>query len=137
MIEINRNPSARELRIFVMLVVPAFFAVAGSLAYWKFHAPRVGVAVWLVGAVLMLVGLAVPNMRRPLYVGWMIAVYPIGWTVSHVILLIVFYLVITPIGLVVRLFGRDPMERRLDRKASTYWIARNTERKPSSYFRQY
>ena len=60
---------------------------------------------------------AIPNVRRLLYLGWMRVFYPIGWVVSHLLLAIVYYLVLTPIGLVMRLFGGDPMHRGFDRSA--------------------
>jgi hypothetical protein len=58
--------------------------------------------------------------------------------ISNVLLFLVFAWVFTPIGLIMRALGRDPMTRRLDRQASTYWIAHD----PSAagmkrYFRQF
>jgi hypothetical protein len=74
---------------------------------------------------------------RPLYVVWMALAMPIGWAVSHLILLAVFYLVITPIGLVMRACGYDPLERRFDRTAKTYW--HDLEQNPTfdQYFKQF
>ena len=57
-----------------------------------------------------------------MYVGWMDASWPMGWVFSHVLLGVTYYLVITPIGLILRLLGKDPMRRRFDREAKTYWI---------------
>jgi hypothetical protein len=81
--------------------------------------------------------LASPAFGKALYVGWMYAALPMGWTVSHIILGVIFYLVFAPMGLVMRLFGRDAMHRRLDRAAATYWIEHNPAGKPSRYFRQF
>ena len=51
----------------------------------------------------------------------MVVNYPIGWVVTHVVMALIFYLVVTPLGVIMRLCGRDPMERRwLDRRAKTY-----------------
>jgi len=136
MIEINRNPSPRELRQFAAIWLPAAVIVAGAMAKWRFHSPKTAIAIWSAGALLTLLGLAIRSLRRPLYIGWMTAVYPIGWTISHLLLFIVFYLLITPIGFLMRL-RHDPMERRLDRSATSYWLPRETKRDSSSYFRQY
>ena len=50
----------------------------------------------------------------------MFAVFPIGWVVSHLLLGVVYFLVLTPIGLTLRALGRDPLERRFDQSASSY-----------------
>ena len=62
---------------------------------------------------------------------------PIGWTVSHVVVSIVFYLVMTPIGLIMRMVGHDPMCRHLDPNASSYWMAYNPKADSARYFRQF
>ena len=65
------------------------------------------------------------------------ATFPIGFVVSYVILAVVYYLVLTPIGLVLRLTGYDPMQRRFDRNAKTYWTPREQEESTEQYFRQF
>jgi hypothetical protein len=50
---------------------------------------------------------------------------------------IIFYLVVTPVGIIMRLTGRDPMERAFDRTAKTYWKPRRTDPDSARYFRQY
>ena len=56
-------------------------------------------------------GLIRPEWVRLIYVGWMVLAFPIGWTVSQVMLAVMFYGLFTPIGLVFRLLGRDPLHR--------------------------
>ena len=80
---------------------------------------------------------AVPVVRRPLYLGWMYATLPIGWVVTHVMLGLIYYLMFTPIGLIMRLGGRDLMQRRFDREASSYWIEHRPDDRPERYFRQF
>ena len=57
------------------------------------------------------VGIIWPRAMRPIYVGWMVLAFPIGWTISQVILALMFYGLFTPIGLIFRLIGRDPLHR--------------------------
>ena len=52
-----------------------------------------------------------PEWLRSIYVGWMVLAFPIGWTVSQVMLAVMFFGLFTPIGLVFRLIGRDPLQR--------------------------
>jgi hypothetical protein len=92
------------------------------------------VAVGVLGGVAIF---ASRDLGRGLYRGWMFAALPIGWTISHVILGIVFYLVMTPIGLIMRVLGNDPMTRRPDPAAQTYWIAHQQQKDLKRYFRQF
>lgn len=135
-IEINKDPSPRDLRWFG-LVVFAFCGVIGGLMWWRLGAPLAARAVWIVGACLATLFYAIPPLRRPMFVGWMYAAFPIGWVVSHVVLAIVYYLVITPIGLVMRIVGRDPMHRRPDPRAKTYWREHDPHTSQGRYFRQF
>ena len=67
----------------------------------------------------------------------MTAIFPIGWVVSHLAMAAVYYVAVTPIGLVMRLVGRDPMERQLDRERATYWVERTRDGDADRYFRQF
>jgi hypothetical protein len=61
---------------------------------------------------------------------------PLAWAVSHLVLAIVYYVIITPIALTMRLFGRDKLERRFDAAADSYWIAHPPHKSTARYFRQ-
>ena len=63
--------------------------------------------------------------------------FPIGMVIGTLALVLVFYGVITPIGLVFRLIGRDPLHRRYDREASSYWIERRPRPAAKRYFQQF
>ncbi|MEX0979180.1 MAG: SxtJ family membrane protein, partial [Pirellulales bacterium] len=69
--------------------------------------------------------------------GWMWAAFPIGWLVSHLLIAAIYFLLITPIALVMRAVGRDPLSRRFDRAAKTYWVPRRQDSDPARYFRQF
>ena len=135
-IEINKNPSRRELLVFGLLLL-IFAGIVGGLIWYKFESPGIAQKVWIAGAALVALFYAVPPIRRPLYLGWMYAAFPIGFVVSHVILGVVYYLVFTPIGLLMRLVGYDPMSRKMDRRAASYWIEHDPHRDPARYFRQF
>jgi len=136
MIEFNKDPSRRDLAVFGMLF-GLFFAAAGTVALWQFEAPQVAYWVWGVAGTVTVVFWMAPPVRKPLYLGWMYAVLPIGWTVSHLLLALIYFFVVTPIGLVMRVFGYDPLHRRLDRSAKTYWRPRARQTDPKRYFRQF
>ncbi|HEV3137920.1 MAG TPA: SxtJ family membrane protein [Pirellulales bacterium] len=136
LIEINRNPTTREIRQFALLWLPAFcFLAAGWLGYRLAWPAAAGlVACGLVSAV---VGVFRPRWMRIVLMGWMWAAFPIGWTVSHLLMASIYYLVVTPIGWLMRLAGRDPLARKFDHTADTYWTPRAKEVDPARYFRQF
>ena len=93
--------------------------------------------VWGIAIAFPILYYAVPPLRRPLYVGFMVAVFPIAWVVSNAILAATYYLVLTPIGLMMRLAGRDPMRRTLLPGATTYWQERRAGGDAARYFKQF
>ena len=80
------------------------------------------------------VGLYAPRLIRPIYTGLIWITFPLGWALSYVLLFLLYFLVITPVGALVRIF-RDPMERRFDPSGKSYWMPRETRSK-ESYLRQ-
>jgi hypothetical protein len=135
-VEINWCPSQKELRVFALLEIVLFAVVAWLIAS-RLGAPIVAAVIFAVALAIGAVGLCAPRLLRPVYVVWMLAVYPLGWLVSHVAMALVFYLVITAIGLIMRACGRDPMQRRFDLRARTYWKPRPKENETDRYFRQF
>lgn len=136
MIEINWNPTRKDLRIFAVLEV-IFFGVIATLIYRRTGSVGVGCSVFAAAVLVGTIGWFVPAFMRRVYIGWMMAVFPIGWIVSHLVMAGIFFLVIWPIGLMMRLCGRDPMQRRFDRTAASYWIRRKPDTGKQRYFRQF
>jgi hypothetical protein len=134
--DIPFSPSSRMLRQFAGLWL-AFF---GGFAAWQgFVRGRVGVAL-AIGAIAVVIGglgLIRPQLIRPIFVGWMVLAFPIGWTVSLVLLGLVYYGLFLPIGLVFRLVGRDALQLRPRPNAMTYWTSRPEVADVRRYFRQF
>ncbi|MEM7351311.1 MAG: SxtJ family membrane protein [Acidobacteriota bacterium] len=135
-IDINRNPSQGELRIFGLILL-VLFGLIGGIVLWHWGRLDVSTIIWAIGVGLTALFYAVRGLRLPMYLVWMRAVYPIGWLVSHLLLGIVYYLVITPIGLLLRLFGRDPLERRINRAVESYWSRHDPAARKERYFHQF
>ncbi|MXZ24435.1 MAG: hypothetical protein F4Y80_06115 [Caldilineaceae bacterium SB0665_bin_21] len=136
LIEIDPNPSSRQLHWFGFLL-GAFCALAGGMVRWRLDAPGTAAVIWAIGGVLSVLYWIVPAWRRSIYLGWLYAVFPVGWAVSHCLLVIVYFLVITPMGLVKRLVKGDPLGRTPDPSALSYWTPRETKPQAQRYFRQY
>lgn len=136
MLPINRNPGPRELRTFARIWFPLFVAGAGAMTWWRGGSPMTAVIVWVVGAVLAALILASAEAARVFFVGLMTISYPIGLVVSTLALGIMFYLVFTPLGWVMRLKGRDPLRLR-QRGASSHWTPYEQSNDPQRSFHQY
>jgi len=142
MIKLDLDPPHRQLAQF------AFVAVAGlpSIALvalrfcghgWAFTHPAV---FWTLGIGLLQLILFQAGFRpltRAIFVVLMLIALPIGFVLAHILMAMVFYLLITPIGLAFRLLGRDVMGRRRDPSQQSYWHVRTGPRSPASYFKLY
>jgi hypothetical protein len=104
---------------------------------WYTGSYGVPAILWSIGSALCVVYYALRPIRLPLYIAWMRLVYPIGWTISFTFFIIMYYGLFSPIGLMMRIFRYDPMQRRLNRDAPTYWVKHDTDTEPSRYFRQF
>jgi protein-S-isoprenylcysteine O-methyltransferase Ste14 len=135
-LQIDRNPPSRQLRSFGALLA-LFVLLFGAFWWWRTGRPETARLIWVAGGFLAALYWAVPAVRRPIYVGWMFAVFPIGWTTSHLLMALVYYGVITPIGMLVRWNGPDLLQRRFDRSADSYWTSRPPPPEVSRYFKQY
>ena len=136
-VHINRDPTRRQLNQFGFIWM-AFLGLFGAIAVVKFESPTVARWLWLAAVVVPILGWSVPAFMRLVFLGMSYLAWPIGFVVLHVVLALVYYLVVTPIGLLTRLFGYDPMERKFDREAASYWVERSPESTdPKRFFRQF
>lgn len=132
---VNRNPDDRLLRQFGGLCAVFF----GGMAVYRGITTGSDQWVWVLavaGATAGLVGFLRPSLLKPVFVGWSIAVFPIGWMVSHLILALMFYLVFTPVGIVLRLLGKDPLQLKKT-SVRTYWKSHRSPENMKRYFRQF
>ncbi|RMF56586.1 MAG: hypothetical protein D6743_20055 [Calditrichaeota bacterium] len=137
MLEEIRNLSAtpREVRKFAVTVGVAAALLLGFLFYrhkfaslWPFSVP----------AMLIVLGVAAPMVLKHVYLAWMALATVMQWLMTHVILTLLFYLAITPIGLINRLVRRDPLSLRFKPDAESYWIKREkAQRTLEEYERQF
>jgi hypothetical protein len=147
--KLNLQPDRRLLRQFAWASLVFFPLIAGFLA-WKHELPTAWVvALCAVGAVVALVELLLVDVLggfgllleklipRTLFQVLTLVTFPIGFVVSHVLIATIYFLVITPIGLVFRLLGRDVLGRRLEPGRATYWHERGPQRPAASYFKLY
>ena len=93
-----------------------------------------------VAVVFVVIGILVWFRERfgnAFYKTWSLLFLPLAWSVSTGLLILVYYGVLTPIGLGLRTVGRDPMHRSFDRDETTYWVKRHEVDDLERYFRQF
>ena len=135
-LDLRLDPSKNELRWFGLILL-LFFSVVAGVVYLQSGstiAPRVIVGV---GLTLSVMFYALRPLRLPIYRLWMRAFHPIGWLVSHAILVSIYYLILTPIGLLLRVVGYDPLHRKFDAEPDTYWTHHDPAGRPERYFHQF
>ena len=146
LIQVNWKPNEHQLRTFG-LICGVVGAVLGVLTLWRGSifgieleiARAREVSYFLFAGATICVVLALTKARAfwPLYVLATAISLPIGFVLSYVVLGVLFYLVVTPYGLIFRLLGRDVLTRRFDRSARSYWVRRTPVTDMSRYYRQY
>ena len=136
-VPLNLSPSTKELSQFgwISLVgFPAFgllfsFVIGeGLLPLW------VGIAVGVAVCGLARID---PKLIKWVFVGLMLIAWPVGLVVSTVMMAMIYYLLMTPVGLAFRLLGKDPLAKRPDPSAVSYWHLRTKPPSPASYLRLY
>lgn len=136
-IRVDWNPPVRHLKQFAGIWFPAFAAFLGAILLYRFELPAAAITLWGVAGVLSLAGFFYPPLMRWVWIAVMLVTFPIGWVISHVLMAAIFYLLFTPVGFIMRIAGYDPMHRRFEPNASSYWVERRQTEDTSRYFRQF
>ena len=108
------------LRQFGLTAGAALAVVVGALLPWIVSWQSYPRWPWYAGALLVLWALLAPATLRGLYRGWMRVAHVLGRITTPLLMGVVFFLVLTPVALVMRLAGRDPMRRALQPGADSY-----------------
>jgi ABC-type uncharacterized transport system permease subunit len=115
------NGGTKELRKFGLTMFCAL-VVFGSVLVWRKR--DTGFLLWGIGSAALLSGWIWPTILRPAYKYWMKMTLLLGLISSHIILLLLYYLVFTPIGLTMRACGKNPLILKTDVNIKSYWISR-------------
>lgn len=117
------------------LVLGAAFLALGAVEWWRGH-PSLAIAFGVLGGVLVVSGLIIPKRLGPIFGAWMGLAHLISRVTTPVFLGIVFFFVVTPVGLVRRLFGSRPLPA--PSAGSSGWIPRDPDtRRRADFQRQF
>lgn len=127
-------PDDRQLRQFSIAALIGFPLIAYACKRWFEWSTG---AYWIaaLGPIVCVLGLAIPGAVYPLYTGLMAITMPIGWLISNLFLRIIFYVILTPLGLAFKMMGRDPLLLKKPQAAS-YWVKHDQRTDALSYYRQ-
>ena len=134
--DIPFKPTNKALRQFAAAWL-VFFLAFGAHQYLARKHVSLGLALMGMALVIGLLGLVKPSAVRWLFVGWMVVAFPIGWLISLLMVLVMFYGLITPVAVFFRMRGRDLLRRKRAPSGTTFWLPKNTPQDVRSYFRQY
>jgi hypothetical protein len=130
------KPDEKVLREFSEAWLIAFGMILSPMALARGQAVVAGV-FWCVALAGRLIGYLRPMWLRPVFVGMSLLTWPIGWVVSNALLAVVYYGVATPIGLIRRFRGHDPLRLKSPTNERTVWEPIDSKAKLSDYLRQF
>lgn len=118
----SQQSSTKDLRQFGLLVGGVFAVIGLWPVVFRSESPRLWAMI--LGSLLVVLGAIAPQSLKQVHKGWMKVGHILGSINTKIILGIIYYLLITPMGLAMRLMGKDPMHRVLSQGTDTYRIVR-------------
>ena len=128
------KPTRKNIRNFG-ITIGLFLMILGGILFWKEIEDYI--IVTFVGIVFIVCGLGLPRILKPIYLFWMIVSSILGWVMTRVVLSILFFTMITAIGLISKLFGKKFLDLKWDNSKNSYWNQRQGKPEKSSYENQF
>jgi hypothetical protein len=130
----NIKSEKNDLRKFGITIGIVLLIITGFL-FWK---ENESFQIFLtIGVVLCVLGIGLPVILKPIYWIWMIFATILGWIMTRVILSLLFYVILTPIGLILRMFGKQFLELKYNNNLNTYWNYRESQTQYNNFEKQF
>jgi Na+(H+)/acetate symporter ActP len=127
----------KEIRKWAVLMA-IILVVIGAVQLYLLRHQNTATVLWLIAIVFLVDGLLFPSLLKPVYWLWMKFAGALAWINTRLIMVLVFYLIFTPVGIILRILGVDLIKQRWDEKKQSYWIDRPDEPfDPNRYEKQY
>lgn len=137
MVQLDMNPSEGKLRQFGH-IAPVMLLLIACMLRWRFDLSMTGLAILCsVGILIFILSKLSPKLVKPIYLALILVGFPIGWVISHLIMFLFYFGIITPLALFFRLLGRDALHRRWDPKCDSYWVEHPRNDSVERYFKQF
>ena len=117
----NIKTNKEEIRKFGFLIGGVLIAISIFMLWKTFNQYQL---VFIIGIMFILLGFFIPWILKPIYIIWMTFATILGWIMTRVILTILFYLIVTPIGLIARIFGVKFLDLSWNKNVKSYWNKR-------------
>ena len=133
---LNSTSTEKTLRQFAALWLLFVTGIGARLVFH--HDTAAGLALILLALGVGITGIIAPGRIRPIYTGMIVLTRPIGWVVSHVLLTILYYGLISPIGVFMRIVRRDRLRLKIPIcEQASYWVQRQQSDDSSRYLKQF
>jgi hypothetical protein len=132
LLDVNWNPSRPQLRHFAWVA-----ALVLALVAWRGTDPGLALALRLAAGLVFAAGTVWPGLFRWPYRALTAVTLPLGLVIGIGLLAVVFFGIVTPLALFFRLVGRDPLQRRFEPEAASYWQPHSPVTDNGRYFRQF
>ena len=138
------------------MIIEEIKNIKGDKSDWKKFGITMGIILTIIGFLLLwkknnyfeysfflaaaffILGLVLPSVLKYVYKAWMSLAVVMGFIMTRVIMVIIFYLIVTPIGLIASITGKKFLDMKIDKSAKSYWIVRDSAQKvKADYERQF
>lgn len=122
----NLDVSKKSLRKFGLLI-GSVVLILGLFFHWKNNFSNSIITLYVISIVLIVSGLLLPEKLKFIYKIWMGFAFALGWIVSRFILLILFYFILTPIGIFAKIFNKQFLDLKFNDGKNSYWIEKKKQ----------
>ena len=137
LVKIDWNPKSKQLQSFGKIALVASAVISLLLYLLKGVAIQWVLIIFAFGFIIFIISMISLELTKMIYLGMILVTLPIGWMVSFILLVAFYFLLLAPLGLIFRLIGRDPLCRKFDPNAKSYWLSRQPPKGPEQYFHQF
>lgn len=129
-----RRAETGKLRSFCFIFAAAFSVLAG-IGYYRSGSPDVVLPA--AGIFFLFSALFVPGITKPFYIIWMSFGYFMNFLMTRLMLLFLFFFIMTPLGLLLRIIGKDILDEKIDKKVESYWKDNKITENREQYLKQF
>jgi hypothetical protein len=137
LIDINWKPDRNELRKFGEISL-AMLTVIALVFHWLDRLSAVtSLYLCAAGLGIFILSRISTKLVKPFYLLLYAMALPIGFVLTNILMAIIYFIILTPIGLIFRLIRRDPLQRKFDPRSKTYWVGHRSCDSLKRYFNQF